>query len=76
MMQNHGPISAEQWLAKLFSSRAARDGRVIRRQLRDIDRYVGRRKFKAELARRGYHAVENAGQMVIFCNQEPIRLVL
>ena len=76
MMVNHGPISAEQWLSKLFSSRAARDGRVIRRQLRDIDRYVGRERFEAELVRRGYHAVENAGQVVIFCNQEPIRLVL
>ena len=75
-MRDHGPITPEQWLGMLFSSRAAREGRVIRRQLRDIDRYIGRNRFEAELARRGYHAVENAGQMVIFCNQEPIRVIL
>ncbi len=26
--------------------------------------------------RRGFHAVENAGQRVIFYNQEPVRFVL
>ncbi|MGM9401854.1 hypothetical protein [Aliiroseovarius sp. S1123] len=60
----------------LFSSKAARQGAVIRRKLRDIERYVGRDRFEDELRRRGYHAVENAGQLVIFCNQEPIRRVV
>ncbi|WP_275392114.1 hypothetical protein [Aliiroseovarius sp. Z3] len=60
----------------LFSSKAARQGAVIRRKIRDIERYVGRAAFEAELRRRGYHAVENAGQLVIFCNQEPIRRVV
>ncbi|HBR38278.1 MAG TPA: N-(5'-phosphoribosyl)anthranilate isomerase, partial [Sulfitobacter pontiacus] len=32
--------------------------------------------FEQELLRRGYHAVENAGQLVIFCNQEPIRIIV
>lgn len=76
MMNTHGPISPQAWLANLFSSKAARDGQVIRRKLRDVDRFVGRDALRAELARRGYHAVENAGQLVIFCNQEPIRLIL
>ncbi|WP_298910881.1 hypothetical protein [uncultured Aliiroseovarius sp.] len=60
----------------LFSSKAARQGAVIRRKLRDIERYVGRDRFEDELRRRGYHAVENAGQLVIFCNQEPIRRIV
>ncbi|MDF0600529.1 hypothetical protein P1J78_07290 [Psychromarinibacter sp. C21-152] len=63
-------------MTQLFATRAARDGAVIRRKLRDIERYVGREAFLAELERRGYHAVENAGQLVIFCNREPIRRVL
>ena len=70
------PLSAAGWMRDLFSSKAVRDGAVIRRQLRDIDRYVGREAFYAELRRRGFHAVENAGQLVVFCNQEPIRRVL
>lgn len=61
-------------MRQMFDAKAARDGRIIRRSLADIDRVVGRDRFEAEIVRRGYHAVENAGQIVIFCNNEPIRL--
>lgn len=70
------PLSPQAWMIDLFSSRAAREGAVIRRKLRDIERYVGRETFLRELRRRGFHAVENAGQIVIFCNQEPVRILL
>lgn len=75
MQQRNGPITPEYWIADLFASKAAREGRVVRRSLRDIDRYAGREAFLREIERRGYRAVENAGQLVIFCNQEPIRRV-
>ncbi|MDG1068467.1 MAG: N-(5'-phosphoribosyl)anthranilate isomerase [Sulfitobacter sp.] len=70
------PLSPDAWVTHLFTAKAAREGGVVRRNLRDIERYVGRTAFEAELRRRGYHAVENAGQLIIFCNQEPIRLIL
>ena len=70
------PLSADAWMSHLFSSKAARDGGVIRRKLRDIERYVGRDDFLKELNRRGFTAVENAGQLVIFCNREPLRRVV
>lgn len=70
------PLSRDAWLVHLFSSQAAREGGVIRRKIRDIDRYVGREAFLREMQRRGYPVVENAGQFVIFCNQEPIRRVM
>lgn len=76
MMNAPRPLTAEQWMADVFGSQSARDGRVLRRKLVHIDRYVGRDHFIAELKRRGYHAVENAGQMIIFCNNEPLRLIL
>lgn len=60
----------------LFSSQAAREGGVIRRKLRDIDRYIGHEAFLNEMRRRGYQVVENAGQYVIFCNTEAIRRVI
>lgn len=66
-------LSAETWLLHLFSSQAAREGGVIRRKIRDIDRFVGREAFLAEMSRRGFTVVENAGQFVIFCNQESVR---
>ena len=75
-MRQHGPFSVEQWFDNLFSSKAVRNGRIVRRQLCDVERYVGRDRLTRELERRGFHAVENAGQIVIFCNQEPIRRLL
>jgi hypothetical protein len=66
-------MSPENWLLHLFSSQAAREGAVIRRKARDVDRYVGRQAFIDEMRRRGFPVVESAGQFVIFCNHEPIR---
>jgi hypothetical protein len=40
-----------------------------------VDRYIGREAFIDEVYRRGFRAVENAGQIVIFCNQEPVRIL-
>ncbi|MCE8008617.1 N-(5'-phosphoribosyl)anthranilate isomerase [Aestuariivita sp.] len=68
-------LSAEGWLLHLFSSKAACEGGVVRRRLADMERYVGRARFEAELHRRGYHAVENAGKIVVFCNQDPVRVL-
>tara|TARA_R110002049_G_scaffold23545_6_gene83506 strand:- start:30816 stop:31007 length:192 start_codon:yes stop_codon:yes gene_type:complete len=56
----------------IFASKAAASGRVIRRSARDIDRFVGRAAFEAELRRRGFQAIENAGQVIILCNTETI----
>jgi hypothetical protein len=69
------PLSTQEWIIDLFSSRAAASGGVVRRKKRDIERYVGIEEFKDELRRRGFHAIENAGQIVIFCNQEPVRAI-
>ena len=76
MLHMPPPISADHWLDQLFSSKAARDGHIVRRKLAHVERYVGRERFYRELSRRGYHAVENAGQVVVFCNQEPVHVIL
>jgi hypothetical protein len=72
-MSAHLPYFPQQFLAELFGSRAAWDGEVIRRKVRDVERFVGRDAFPDEMRRRGYPVVENAGQFVIFCNRAPIR---
>lgn len=64
--------TAETYLADMFGAQAVARGAVIRRKARDIDRYVGRASFVAELERRGFRAVENAGQIVVFCNTLPV----
>lgn len=64
--------SPELWLTQLFEARAAVEGGVVRRKLADIDQLVGRARFQAEVRRRGFSAVENAGFVVVFCNGAPI----
>ena len=68
------PLSPGGWLFDLFSSTAARSGGVIRRKKRDIEKYVGLERFESALSRRGFRAVENAGQIIVFCNHDPVRI--
>lgn len=65
-------IECERWLAHLFSARAARNGQVVRRKARDVERIVGWPRFRQELHRRGYRAVRNGTQVVVFCNTHPL----
>jgi hypothetical protein len=68
-------IEPEAWMRHLFSAKAAIDGGVVRRRSRDVERIIGREAFEAELRRRGFRAVENAGQYVVFCNRGEMRLI-
>lgn len=74
---NHMPehMQRDRWVATIFAAQAAKRGGVIRRASADVDRIVGRAAFLDEVARRGFHAVENAGQIVVFCNPHPVRLL-
>jgi len=67
------PTTADAWFRHMFASQAARDGGVVRRKVRDMERMVGRDLFYSEINRRGFKAVENAGQVIVFCNAEPLR---
>lgn len=68
-------VTPDRWIIQLFSARAVAEGGIIRRKVADVERLVGRQRFYAEIRRRGYRAVENAGQFVIFCNHDPVRPV-
>lgn len=68
-------LPPDVWLLQLFSAKSAREGGIVSRTVRDVEQIIGRHNFEYELRRRGYHAVENAGQYVIFCNSESVRLL-
>lgn len=70
------PLSPDVWFRHLFAAKSALDGGVVRRKVRDMERMVGRDRFLAELERRGYSAVENAGQVIVFCNAEPVHVLV
>ncbi|MCR9112149.1 MAG: N-(5'-phosphoribosyl)anthranilate isomerase [Rhodobacteraceae bacterium] len=69
------PVSAEPWIAQIFSTQAARKGAVVRRSRAWVDREVGRDAFEAEIRRRGFHLIETGDQFVIVCHNGPIRLL-
>lgn len=67
-------MTPQQWLDHIFSAKSAMQGGVVRRKVRDVERFVGRPLFRDELRRRGYRAIENNGNFVIFCNRAPLRM--
>jgi len=67
--------SPQAFLADVSGNKLVRDGKIVRRSLRDIERYYGRDAFIDEIHRRGFRAIENAGHFVIFCNAEPVRVL-
>ncbi len=73
MLPDH--LTPEIWLEQVLSSGEARKGGVVKRQIRDVERLVGRDAFLAEVERRGFQAVQNGRHFVIFCNMMPIRRV-
>ncbi|MEM1235049.1 MAG: N-(5'-phosphoribosyl)anthranilate isomerase [Pseudomonadota bacterium] len=76
MFEPMSPFAAQRWIDAIFTSQAAQKGKVVRRNLSDIERYAGFEFFKSEVGRRGYTAVRNGDTIVIFCNNEPIRRIV
>ena len=68
-------LPADIWMQKGFDAKAAREGGVVRRGTRDVERIVRLARFPGELKRRGYHAVENSGQIAISCNNDRVQVL-
>lgn len=68
-------LTPELWLEQIFSSKEAQRGGIVKRQIRDVERLVGRQAFARALERKGFQAVENGRHFVVFCNGAPIRRV-
>lgn len=67
------PPAANVWLCQLFDAKAARTGGVVRRRLRDVETIVGLAKFRDEVDRRGFTAITDGAQVVIFCHAGGVR---
>ncbi|MCE8536095.1 aspartate aminotransferase [Ruegeria pomeroyi] len=73
MFATTSPFSPEIWLRDVFDCKAVTHGQVIRRKTSDIERYVGMQRFLEEVRQRGFQAVQNREQVIVFCNSAPIR---
>jgi hypothetical protein len=69
-------LTPEIWMEQVLSSGEAQKGGVVKRQIRDVERLVGRDRFVEILRQRGFQAVRNGRHFVIFCNADPIRRVV
>ncbi|OSQ49321.1 hypothetical protein [Marivita geojedonensis] len=69
-------LDPDTWLRNVFSAKAVGRGGVIHRSARDVERIVGRDAFLREVQRRGFTLVENGDQLVVFCNRDPVRLIV
>ena len=65
----------EGWIAEVFSAKSVARGGVIRRDLRWIDREIGRDRFINEVRNRGFHLIETGGQWIVICNTGFLRVV-
>ena len=66
---------ANVWLRQLFDAKSARTGGVVRRRLRDVEDIVGLDSFHDEVARRGYTAITDGHQVVVFCHAGGVRRI-
>ncbi|WP_264213375.1 aspartate aminotransferase [Leisingera thetidis] len=73
MVKPGSALSPDIWLRDIFACKAVQNGQVLRRKTRDIERYAGMDAFLAEVRARGFQAVLNREQIVVFCNSAPIR---
>ena len=70
------PVTSQEWLRQMFSTKTALDGGVVRRKVSDVERLIGREAFLFAMKRRGFRVVENAGHFVVFCNSDDVLLRL
>jgi hypothetical protein len=72
MSQLPDVISPGKWTVQLFSAKSVAEGGTVRRKVADLERLIGRERFLLEVRCRGLLVVEDAGQVIVFCNREPI----
>lgn len=54
MVKPGSALSADVWIRDVFACKAVQQGLVVRRKIRDIERYVGMECFLAEVRARGF----------------------
>ena len=69
-------LDADTWLRDVFSAKAVGRGGVIHRSASEVEQVVGRDAFLHEVQKRGFTLVENGDQLVVFCNRDPVRLIV
>lgn len=59
------------WQDQIFGTKSD----IVRRSIRSVEHEIGRDALELEVRRRGFHMIEAAGQLIIICAPEPIRII-
>ncbi|WP_082023045.1 aspartate aminotransferase [Leisingera sp. ANG-S5] len=76
MVKPGSALSPDIWLRDIFTCKAVQNGGVVHRKCRDIECYAGMDAFLTEVRARGFQAVQNREQVIIFCNGALIRRLI
>lgn len=66
----------DEWVAQLFSAKAAATGGVVRRKVRDVERKIGRTRLELEVRRRGFRLIEAGDQFIVICTRSPMQVIV
>ena len=69
-------FTPDQWLYHLFSPLAVAQGTPLIRGVADVDAHIGRSRFLAEAALRGYQVTENAGMFMLSLRRTPVQVMV
>ena len=75
LISRPGSRQAHEWLEGVFHCRAPATGGVIRRQVMDVEREVGRRVFENEVRKRGFRLIRTRHHFLIVCDDGPIDIL-
>lgn len=70
------PADPEAWIEQTFDCPGVRNGGLFRTSVRAVETGIGMDRFKREVTRRSYRALENNGHIVVFCNTSPVEILV
>ncbi|WP_341861516.1 N-(5'-phosphoribosyl)anthranilate isomerase [Gymnodinialimonas sp. 57CJ19] len=66
---------SETWIEQTFDCPGVHNGGLFRISVKAVKRGAGMERFKQELDRRKFRALENDGNIVVFCNTLPVAIL-
>ena len=61
---------------QIFGAKAEQTGGIVRRQVKDVEREIGRDRLIEDVRVRGFHMIECGGQFIIICNAGQMRVLV
>jgi len=68
-------LRRRSWISKIFQAKQAKTGGIIRRGVKQVQKFASEQDLLREVLRRGFHLVKNGDQYIVFCNQSGLVIV-